>query len=91
MDNNSFEIFVPLNNSDTTKIKAPFKRVRSVGKSNPYLSTNKDKHINIEKPVKGGFRYTSKYVHIVEKYLYKKINNVDKEKTIEPVEVFKHL
>ena len=91
MDNNSIEILVPLNNSNTTNIKARFKRVRVIGKSNPYLTTNKDKHIKIKEPVKGGFRYSSKYINTIEKYLNRKLNNVDKEKTTEPVEVFKHL
>ena len=79
MDNNSFEILVPLNNTETTNAnttntntKAPFERVRVVGKSNPYLTTNKDKRIKIKTPVKGNFRYTSKYILTVEKYLDKK-------------------
>ena len=71
MDDNSIELLVPLNNSNTTNIKAPFKRVRVIRKSNPYLTTNKYKHIKIN-PVKGGFRYSSKYINIVDKYL----NNV---------------
>jgi hypothetical protein len=72
MDNNGFEILVPLNNSDTVSIQAPLKRVRAVGKSKPYLATNKDKHIKIKQPFKDGFRYTSKYSHIVEKHLNKR-------------------
>ena len=98
MDNNSFEILVPLNNTDTTNTnttntstEAPFKRVHVVGKSNPHLTTNKDKHIKIENPVKGSFRYTSLYIRSVEKYLNKKFNQVHTEKTIEPIEVFNHL
>ena len=35
---------------DNTNIKAPFKPIRVVGKSNPYFSTNKDKQIKIKKP-----------------------------------------
>ena len=75
----------------TTNTKAPFKRVRVVGKSNPYLTTNKDKHIKTKEPVKGGFRYTSKCILTVEKFVNKKLNNVDKEKTIEATKVFDHL
>ena len=75
-NNNSFEIVVPWDNSNTTTTtnttnttntkKAPFKRVRTIGKSTAYLTTNKNKHIKIKEPVKGGVRFTSKYKNIVD-------------------------
>jgi hypothetical protein len=43
------------------------------------------------KPVKGGFRSTSKNTLTVERYLNNKLNKVDTEKTMEPIEVFNHL
>ena len=101
-NNNSFEIVVPWDNSNTTTTttnttnttntkKAPFKRVRTIGKSTAYLTTNKNKHIKIKEPVKGGVRFTSKYINIVDKYLNKKLNKIGKGNTIEPEQAFNHL
>lgn len=69
MDNNSFEILVPMNidTDHTNKHKAPFKRVRVVGKSTAYLTTNKNNHIKIKEPVKGGVRFTTSYINTVKK------------------------
>ena len=63
-------------NATNTNTKSPFKRVRVIGKSNPYLITDKSKHFRIKKPVKGGFRYSSKYIDIVDKYLNRKFKSI---------------
>ena len=57
------------NNSTKNKGKAPFKRVRVVGKSTAYLTTKNNKRIKIKEPVKGGVRFTSTYINTVDKYL----------------------
>ena len=81
-NNNSFEIEIPLSNHDNTnnnKSKPPFKRVRAVGKSAAYLTTSNNKRrIKIREPVKGGVRFTSKYINTVDKYLNKKFNKLGK-------------
>ena len=79
------------NTKNKSKKNAPFKRVRVVGKSTAYLTTNKNKHIKIKEPVKGGVRFTSTYINTVDKYLNKKLNKIDRAASIEQEEAFQHL
>jgi hypothetical protein len=94
MDNTSFEIVAPWSNTTTNttnnnnKNKAPFKRVRVVGKSTSYLTTNKNKRIKIKDNVKG---FTTAYINTVNKYLHKQLNQTGTAATIEPEEAFEHL
>ena len=66
MDTNQVDIVVPW--STNNKKKAPFKRVRVVGKSTAYLTTNNNKRIKIKEPVEGGVRFTSKYINTVDQF-----------------------
>ena len=82
-----------MDNTDATNnnTKAPFKRIRIIGKSNPYLITYKNKQTRIKKTVKGKFRYSSKYINTIEKYLNEKLNNVGVDGEVDVVEIFKYL
>ena len=77
---------------DNTNKKAPFKRIRVLGKSNPYLTTNKKKikRLKLKTPLRAVF-VIHQNIYILWRNIYiKKSDNVDKEKTIEPTKVFEH-